>query len=70
MGLPAVKKMVEKLDDRKPGHGGYVTTTPEIIEILGQLSKLVPAVILVEEDSKDAVSVMIKIGFTLERDLL
>lgn len=68
----ALVKMVEKLDNRPHGNGGYVTHTPEIIAILSELSKLVPAVVLEDNytSNGDIVGVTIKIGFSLERSLL
>lgn len=69
MALEATKKMLEKLADKKPDRNGYVTTTPEIIAILSELSKNVPAGVLIERESKDDISVLFKIGFTIEKDL-
>lgn len=69
MGLEATKKMLEKLADKKPDINGYVTTTPEIIAILSELSKLVPAGVLIERESDTDISVLFKIGFTIEKDL-
>jgi hypothetical protein len=69
----ALKEMVEKLDHRQPGSGGYVTHLPEIQRILSELTSLVPAVVLQRSSPGDAegdVSVEIKIGFTIERSLL
>lgn len=69
MGLEATKKMLEKLADKKPDTNGYVTTIPEIIAILSELSKLVPAGVLIERESDTDISVLFKIGFTIEKDL-
>jgi hypothetical protein len=66
----AVNEMVRKLDARQPGSSGYVTTTPELIDILSELSKLVPVSIVVDRDVPGELSVMIKVGFALERSEL
>jgi hypothetical protein len=72
--LSAVHAMVEKLDNRRHDSSGYVTKTPEVIDILSQLSKLVPASIVVEPSipgaPSDYISVMIKVGFTVSREEL
>ncbi|UDL16678.1 hypothetical protein SEA_ATUIN_285 [Arthrobacter phage Atuin] len=68
--------MVEKLDTRPRGHLGYITQRDELIAILSELSPLVSVAILEENQEfnrqrgdKD-ISVEIKFGFTLERNLL
>lgn len=73
--MSALKKMVEKLDRRnKHTSAGYVTKTPELIEILSEISKNVSVSIVEEERpysvQNKEISVIIKVGFTLERDLL
>lgn len=71
----ALTKMVNRLDSRnKRTSSGYVTNRDELIAILGEVSKLV-SVSIVEEERPYAVqhkeiSVIIKLGLTLERDLL
>jgi len=71
----ALRKMVKKLDGRnKRTSQGYVTNRDELIAILSEVSKLV-SVSIVEEERPYSVqhkeiSVTIKLGLTLERDLL
>ena len=71
----ALQKMVKKLDARDKRHSqGYVTNRDELIAILSEVSKLV-SVSIVEEERPYSVqhkeiSVTIKLGLTLERDLL
>jgi hypothetical protein len=62
--------MVKKLDERPEGHSGYVTTVPEIIEILGALTPLTPAVVLDGLSAGQDVNVSIRVGFTVGRDEL
>lgn len=66
----ALQAMVRKLDNRDKNQAGYVTHLPEIKAILDSLTDLVPAVVLEQTAHGNDVSVLIKIGFTLERDLL
>jgi hypothetical protein len=67
----ALSKMVEKLDNKRPGTSGYVTYRDEIVDILSELSKLVPANVFLEKSPfENEVQVTIKVSFTLERDLL
>lgn len=66
--FPALRTMVDKLDNRPKGNGGYVTYKPEIMAILSELTDLVPAVILEEKNDDYGISVMIKVGFTIGRD--
>lgn len=69
--VTALSTMVEKLDNKRPDSAGYVTYTPEIIAILSELSKGVPANVFLEQSEfENEVNVTIKLGFTLERDLL
>lgn len=68
-----VDVMVEKLDSRLPGNRGYVTTTPEIIDILRNLSPRVPASVIEERrpgQTSDEVNVTITVGFMLSREEL
>lgn len=71
----ALQEMVRKLDKRdKRTSQGYVTKRDELIAILSEVSKLV-SVSIVEEERPYSVqhkeiSVKIKLGLTLERDLL
>lgn len=71
----ALQAMVRKLDARnKRTSQGYVTNRDELISILKEVSKLV-SVSIVEEERPYSVqhkeiSVTIKLGLTLERDLL
>jgi hypothetical protein len=67
----ALSRMVEKLDNKRPGTTGYVTYRPEIVDILNELSELVPANVFLEESQFDnEVRVTLKVSFSLERDLL
>lgn len=67
----ALQAMVRKLDNRdKMSQAGYVTNLPEIKAILDSLTNATPAVVLEQTAHGNDVSVLIKIGFTLERDLL
>lgn len=71
----ALKRMVAKLDARdKRNSRGYVTKRDELIDILSEVSKLVSVVIIEEERPYSVqhkeISVQIKLGLTLERDLL
>jgi hypothetical protein len=72
----ALKAMVRKLDARPRGHVGYVTNRDELIAILSELTPLLSVGILEENREFNAerggkdISVEIKLGFTLERDLL
>ncbi len=72
----ALAAMVRKLDARPKGHLGYITNRDELIAILQEVTPLVTVAILetntqfnAEHGSKD-VSVEIRLGLTLERDLL
>lgn len=71
----ALKSMVEKLDKRNPRTSqGYVTKRNELIAILQEVTPLISVAILEQElpysqQGKD-ISVTIKLGLTLERDLL
>jgi hypothetical protein len=71
----ALAAMVAKLDARdKRNSRGYVTKRDELIDILSEVSKLVSVVIIEEERPYSVqhkeISVTIKLGLTLERDLL
>lgn len=69
----ALKTMVEKLDNRQPDTSGYVTHLPELQEILSQLSPNVSVSIVESRSSANSdkdISVMVKVRFTLERELL
>lgn len=71
----ALKKMVAKLDARNMRTSrGYVTKRDELIAILSEVSRLVPVSIVEEERPYSVqhkeISVTIKLGLTLERDLL
>lgn len=67
----ALSKMVEKLDNKRPGTSGYVTYRKEIVDILNELSERVPANVFLEESPfENEVRVTLKLSFTLERDLL
>jgi hypothetical protein len=80
-GLPvkpkpsALAAMVRKLDKRnKRTSRGYVTNRDELISILSEVSRLVPVSIVEEERPYSVqhkeISVTIKLGLTLERELL
>lgn len=72
----ALKRMVAKLDARnKRTSRGYVTSRDELIAILKEVSKNVSVSIIEEERQPfyaqhKEISVNIKLGLTLERDLL
>ena len=71
----ALRKMVRKLDARnKRTSQGYVTNRDELMAILSELTPLLSVAILEEERPYSVqhkeISVTIKLGFTLERDLL
>lgn len=68
----ALRTMVAKLDNRRPGANGYVTYLPELKDILNELSDRVPVGIQLDEYGTDGdiVSVTIKVGIALERSLL
>lgn len=71
--MSALKKMVEKLDNRdRAAHLGYVTYLPELQEILSELSPRVPVAILEDYGAvgDGEIGVTVKIGFALERDQL
>lgn len=71
----ALVKMVRKLDARnKRVSQGYVTNRDELIAILSELTPLLSVAILEEERPYSVqhkeISVTVKLGFTLERELL
>lgn len=74
----ALQQMVKQVDERLPGHGGYVTYRDEIISILSELSTRVPASVLLEghrqgrayKEEDGLISLEITLGFSLERELL
>lgn len=69
----ALKTMVEKLDNRRPGSSGYVTTLPELQAILSELTPRLSVAILESNQPyghTEDISVEVKFGFTLERELL
>lgn len=69
----ALKTMVEKLDNRKAMHNGYVTKLPELQAILNELTPLLSVAILETHspvDNPGEISIQVKFGFTLERDQL
>jgi len=72
----ALAAMVRKLDEKPVGNVGYITNRDELIAILNELTPLLTVAILetntkfnAERGGKD-ISVEIKLGFTLERNLL
>jgi len=69
---PALNKMIEKLDNRPAGHGGYVTGRDEVIDILSSLSKLVPASVILDRsyNDTDGVSATITVRVTVSRSEL
>lgn len=68
----ALRAMVEKLDKRPRDQSGYVTYIPEIQAILSEITPRVPASVIHtnQHGPEGDISVVITIGFTLERDLL
>jgi hypothetical protein len=69
-----LRRMVRKLDERQPGHAGYITTLPELHGILSELppSATTVAVIAkpITKGSTDLIAVEIKLGITLSREEL
>jgi hypothetical protein len=73
--MSALKKMVMRLDRRnKRTSRGYITYTPELIQILGEVSKRVSVSIVENERhsyaNSNEIDIEIKLSLTLERDLL
>lgn len=69
----ALNTMVEKLDNRRHGSSGYVTTLPELQAILSELTPRVSVAILESHspiDQPGEISVDVRLSFTLERALL
>lgn len=70
---PALMEMIRKLDNRPKGNNGYVTKTPELMDILNELSRLVPVAVLqdypeyAKEMEDDLIHVTVKVGFCLSR---
>lgn len=65
-----LSKMVEKIDNRKPGTNGYIANRPEIVEILNSLSERVSFNVFGTDGVGGDINIEIRGGFTLERDLL
>jgi len=63
-------KMVDQIDNRRPGTNGYIAYRPEIVEILNSLSERVPFNVFGTDDAYGNINIQIKGGFTLERELL
>ena len=71
MASEALKRMVDRLDaEKKLGHGGYVTNAAELIEILQEVTPLVP--VSIQNDkyynyTDQAIGVRITVGLALDR---
>lgn len=63
-------RMVEKLDNRRPGANGYIANREEVVDILNSISKLVSFNVFGADGVGGDIHIEIKGGFTLERDLL
>jgi hypothetical protein len=63
-------KMVDKLDNKRPGSRGYVAYRTEVVEILNSVSRHVTFNVIGTEESGGNIRIEIKGEFTLERDLL